>query len=247
VWLAGRLAERAGIEREAVINLGVYCALAGVAGAKLLMILVDVPAYLEDPGSLFSLATLQAAGIFYGGLIAALITGWVYIRRKRLPLWRTMDVFAPAVALGHGIGRLGCFSAGCCWGERTSLPWAVTFTNPEAAKFGTPLDVPLHPTQMYEAAGEFLIFGFLLWLLRRPHGEGSIIGVYLMSYAFLRFIVEFFRAHLVENPWGGPFSDDQWISLALFVAGAAIFASSRQGLAAKPAAKLEAQARRGRR
>jgi phosphatidylglycerol---prolipoprotein diacylglyceryl transferase len=247
VWLAGRLAREAGIDRDAVINLGVYCALAGVAGAKLLMIVLDMPTYMEDFGTLFSLATLQAAGIFYGGLIAALLTGWIYIRASKLPLWRTMDIFAPAVALGHGIGRLGCFSAGCCWGRPTTLPWAVTFSHPEAARFGTPLGVPLHPTQLYEAGGEFVIFGLLLWRLRRPHGAGSIIGLYLMLYSALRLLVEYVRDQQVENPWGGPFTDDQLISIGLFIAGAAFFwaARGRPGEEQVGTAELQRRRRKG--
>jgi phosphatidylglycerol:prolipoprotein diacylglycerol transferase len=191
------------------------------------MIIVDLPAYLEHPADLFSLATLQAAGVFYGGLIGAMLVGWLYMRSRKLPLWPTMDVFAPAIALGHGIGRLGCFAAGCCWGVETHLPWAVTFHNPEAARFGTPLDLPLHPTQLYEAAGEFLIFVFLLWRWRRPHGEGQIIGLYLVLYGVLRFAVEFVRFQQETRPWGGPLSDDQWISIGLFVIGAVLFAKGR--------------------
>ena len=156
LWMAGRLATRAGLNSDAVTNLGIYCALAAIAGAKLMMFLVDLPYYMQHAGEIFSLATLQAGGVFYGGLIAALAVAWWYMRRTRLPLWKTADVFAPAIALGHGIGRLGCFSAGCCWGVRTNVPWAVTFTNPVANDLvGVPLNVPLHPTQLYESFAEF--------------------------------------------------------------------------------------------
>jgi phosphatidylglycerol:prolipoprotein diacylglycerol transferase len=210
-----------------VINLGIYSALAGVAGAKLLMVIADFRNYAEHPGDLFTLATLQAAGVFYGGLLGAMLTGWLYMRVRKLPVWRTMDVFAPAIALGHGIGRLGCFSAGCCWGVESRLPWAVTFSSPEAARFGTPLGVPLHPTQLYEAFGEFAIFGYLLWRWRKPHGDGQIIGLYLALYAALRFFVEFVRYQQEPRPFGGPFSDDQWISLGLAALGALLLATRR--------------------
>jgi phosphatidylglycerol:prolipoprotein diacylglycerol transferase len=234
VWLTGRMAQQAGIDREAVINLGIYSALAGVAGAKLLMVAIDFRNYAEHPSDLFSLATLQAAGIFYGGLIGAVIVGLLYMRRRKLPPWRTLDLFAPAIALGHGIGRLGCFSAGCCWGVETHLPWAVTFSNPEAARFGTPLGVPLHPTQLYEALGEFAIFAFLLWRWRKPHRDGQILGMYLTLYAALRFAVEFVRFQQEPPPWGGPLSDDQWISIGLFAIGVALIAL-RPVSSAKPA------------
>ena len=143
------------------------------------------------------------------------------MRKAKLPGWKTADVFAPAIALGHGIGRLGCFSAGCCWGVQCDLPWAVTFTNPVAHDLvGVPLNVPLHPTQLYEAFAEFAIFGILYWRIRKPHADGAIIGVYLMLYSTARFIVEFFRLHEQGNLLGGPFDTSQWISVGLFLLGA---------------------------
>ena len=222
LWLAGRLSREAGLNVDAVTNLGIYCALAAIGGAKLMMLLVDIPYYAQHPGEIFSLATLQAGGVFYGGLIAALGAAVWYMRKTGLPGWKTADVFAPAIALGHGIGRIGCFSAGCCWGVECHRPWAVTFTNPVAhALVGVPLDLPIHPTQLYEAFAEFAIFGFLYWRTRSPHGEGGIIGTYLMLYSTARFTVEFFRVHEQGNVLGGAFDTSQFISAGLFLLGAA--------------------------
>jgi phosphatidylglycerol---prolipoprotein diacylglyceryl transferase len=227
LWVATKLAARERLDVEAVTNLGIYCALAAIAGAKLMMLAVDFRYYLERPADFFSLATLQAGGVFYGGLIAALAVSWWYMRRKGLPLLKTSDVFAPAIALGHGIGRLGCFSAGCCWGVACDRPWAVTFTDPAAARLvGVPLDIALHPTQLYEAFAEFLIFGFLLWRIRRPHAPGRIIGLYLMLYSTARFIVEFYRFHEQGNVAGGPLDTSQYISMGLFALGAWWFTRS---------------------
>jgi phosphatidylglycerol---prolipoprotein diacylglyceryl transferase len=224
LWMAGRLAVRAGLNSDAVTNLGIYCALAAIAGAKLMMFVVDVRYYMDHPGEIFSLSTLQAGGVFYGGLIAALAIAWWYMKRTKLPLWKTADVFAPAIALGHGIGRLGCFSAGCCWGVRCSLPWAVTFTNPVAKDLvGVPLNVPIHPTQIYEALAEFLIFVVLYWRIQKAHRPGSIISLYLILYSTARFIAEFFRFHKQGNLWGGPLDASQWNSIVLFLMGAAYF------------------------
>lgn len=228
LWVAGKLAVRAGLNSDAVTNLGIYCALAAIAGAKVMMILVDLPYYLQHPGEILSLSTLRAGGVFYGGLIAALAVSWWYMRRTSLPLWKTADVFAPAIALGHGIGRLGCFSAGCCWGVRCSMPWAVTFTNPVAKDLvGVPLNVPLHPTQLYESFAEFLIFGVLYWRIQRAHRPGAIISLYLILYSTARFIVEFFRFHEQGNLWGGPLDTSQWISILLVLAGATYFMRPR--------------------
>ena len=231
LWMVGRLAREARLNPDSVTNLGLYCALAAIAGAKLMMFIVDVPYYMEHPGQIFSIETLQAGGVFYGGLIAALAVSWWYMRRTKLPLLRTADVFAPAIALGHGIGRIGCFTAGCCWGDRCDLPWSVTFRSAEAHdRVGVPLGVPLHPTQIYEAVAEFLIFGVLYWRFHRAHRDGAIISLYLVLYSAVRFVVEFFRYHEQGNLWGGPLDTSQWISIGLFLLGGAYFISSRGGL-----------------
>ena len=241
LWITGRLAAKSGLNRESVLNLGIYCALAGIAGAKLLMIALD-PSIRGDWREVFSLSTLQAAGIFYGGFVAALATAVVYMKRTYLPVLKTMDAFAPGLAVGHAIGRLGCFSAGCCWGLPTRLPWAVTFTNPRANQLvGVPLEEPLHPTQLYESLGELIIFTALYFRFLRPHREGSIISLYLILYGTLRFLVEFVRFHDQQsNPLTGPFSTEQWISLALVATGLCywLFARNRQAItqAASPAA-----------
>ncbi len=216
--MISRLCKREGLNQDTVINLAVYCALAGIAGAKILMIVLD-PEYRAHPAEIFSLATLQSAGIFYGGFIAALVTAYVYMRRMHLPVLRTADLFAPGVALGHAIGRLGCFAAGCCWGRPTHLPWAVTFTNPDARAVGVPLGVPLHPTQLYEAFAELVICGILYHLATRRHKPGSVLGAYLVLYGIARLAIEFFRAHDESNPLGLSLSLEQWISLSLGVLG----------------------------
>ena len=236
LWLAGKLAARVGLNVDAVTNLGIYCALAAIIGAKLMMFLVDFSYYKEHPSEIFSLSSLQAGGVFYGGLIAALAVSWWYMRKTRLPLLKTADVFAPAIALGHGIGRLGCFSAGCCWGVECHLPWAVTFTNPAAHDLvGVPLMVPLHPTQLYEAFSEFFIFGLLYWRFAKVHTPGAVISLYLILYSTARFVVEFFRYHEQGNLWGSPLDASQWISIALFVLGASYYLVGRRRLTAQTA------------
>lgn len=236
LWMAGKLAKSTGLSSDAVTNLGIYCALAAIVGAKLMMFVLDAPYYAQHPEQFFSLATLQAGGVFYGGLIAALIVGFWYMRKAKLPPLRTADAFAPAIALGHGIGRLGCFSAGCCWGIECQRSWAVTFTNPVAQELvGVPLNRPLHPTQLYEAFAEFLIFGILYWRFRRPHAKGAIIGLYLLLYSTARFIVEFFRVHDQANPFGGPLNASQLISIGLFLLGLYFVSSTRRSSPASPA------------
>ena len=211
-----RLSRRIGLPTENVTNLVVYCAVAGIAGAKLFMILFDLPDYLHDPGQIFTLQTLQAAGVFHGGFIAALIVAVLYMRKQHLPVWKSMDAFAPGVAIGQTIGRLGCFAAGCCWGRECDLPWGVRFRSDFAAP--VPLDKTLHPVQLYESAADLLIFGILYWYFKRAPRPGNVIGLYLVLYSAARFSIEFYRVH--EQSLLGPFSLTQWIALGLLVLGA---------------------------
>ncbi len=226
--LASRLAQRAGLDPDRVASLGVYVAVAAIAGAKVFLVLSDWRYYARNPAQILSLGTLQAGGVFFGGLVAALLVAAWYMRRAGLPALRTADTFAPAIALGHSIGRVGCFMAGCCWGRHANLPWSVTFTKPLAHELvGVPLGIPLHPAQIYESIAELIIFGILWLRVRRPHREGSIIGLYLVLYSAFRFCVEFVRDPAdLSYPLGGPLSFTQWTALAL--AGLGIYLLSRR-------------------
>ncbi len=190
--IALRRARTRGLNPQRVMDLGIWIILSALVGAKLLLLAVDVRRYAANPRELWDLA--QAGGVFYGGLIAGVSAGLWYGYRHGLPLWTTADVFAPGIALGHVVGRLGCLMAGCCFGRPTSVPWAITFTNPSAARVGTPLGVPLHPTQLYEAGAEALILGVLLVLERRGRPfAGRTFWSYMLLYGVSRFVIEFYR------------------------------------------------------
>jgi phosphatidylglycerol:prolipoprotein diacylglycerol transferase len=213
-----RLARRACMPAEQITNLAVYCAIAGLLGAKLFMFLFDIGDYVRDPGRIFTLETLQAAGVFHGGFIAAFLMALFYMRRQHLPAMKTMDILAPGIAIGQGIGRLGCFAAGCCWGRECDLPWGVRFRSDFAAP--VPLDKTLHPVQLYESVADLLIFAILYRQASRAHRPGQVIGWYLVLYSTARFVIEFFRVH--EQSLVGPFSLTQWIALGLLLLGTAI-------------------------
>ena len=217
--VAVRLAQQAGLEKEKVFNLGIYLALGGMIGAKAFLIFQERAYYWHNPGQIFSMATLQSGGIFHGGLLVALAVALWYTRRLRLPFLKTADAFAPGIALGHSIGRLGCFSAGCCWGKVTDLPWGVTFTNPYSNEtVGVPLGTPLHPTQLYESVAELAIFVFLYSCYRKKRFDGQIFGWYLLLYPAARFLIEFLRDHSSEAFfWQHIFSDAQAVSAVLMV------------------------------
>jgi phosphatidylglycerol---prolipoprotein diacylglyceryl transferase len=219
-----RLARRAGLQAEQITNLAVYCAIAGIVGAKLFMFLFDLGDYVRDPGRIFTLETLQAAGVFHGGFIAALLMAWLYMRRQHLPVFGTMDILAPGVAIGQAIGRLGCFAAGCCWGRECDLPWGVHFRSDFAAP--VPLDKALHPVQLYESVADFFIFWLLYRFATREHRPGQVIGLYLTLYSAARFVIEFFRVH--EQSTVAGLSLTQWIAAGLFVLGVGILLRGSQ-------------------
>jgi phosphatidylglycerol:prolipoprotein diacylglycerol transferase len=183
----------AGLDAARVMDFGIYLIIAALVGAKLMLVVVDFGYYRANPREILSLA--RAGGVFYGGLVAALVVGLLLVRRYKLPMWRTGDMIAPGIALGHVIGRLGCFLAGCCFGRPTTVPWAVTFHDPQAAvNVGTPLDVPLHPTQLYDAGAELLILVALLATERKGKPfPGRTFWLYMLLYAISRFIIEIFR------------------------------------------------------
>ncbi len=186
-------ARHRGIDGARVMDLGIYLIIAALVGAKLMLIVVDFKYFVANPREIASL--VRAGGVFYGGLLGALVTALVLVRRYNFRIWTTADLFAPGIALGHVIGRLGCLLAGCCYGKPTDLPWGITFTNPEAAaNVGTPLGIPLHPTQLYDAGAELLILILLLVTERRGRPfEGRTFWLYMLLYGISRFIIEFFR------------------------------------------------------
>jgi phosphatidylglycerol---prolipoprotein diacylglyceryl transferase len=190
--VAARLGARDGLPRERIYDLGLWMLLAALVGSKVLMLWTE-PSYAEDPLHLLSLDFLRSGGVFYGGLIGATLTGYFLARYYGLPWWKTADAFAPGIALGQAIGRLGCFAAGCCWGKPTSLPWGVRFTPLGHEITGVPVDVDLHPTQLYESAATLIIFFFLIWLHRRKRFSGQAILFYAVLYSITRFCIEFLR------------------------------------------------------
>ena len=233
LWLARRQAERAGLDLERVWNLGIYMVLAALVGSKLWLVFADWGYYVAHPGEIFTFSTLLSGGIYYGGFLTALAVALLYARHFRMRFLALADVYAAPLALGHAIGRLGCFAAGCCYGKPTTLPWGVTFTSPYARELvGTPLGIPLHPTQLYEAAAEFLIFAFLFFPGRRQRFTGQLFASYAVLYGLARGTVEFFRGDPDRTLLaGGDFSLMQVVSFALIVMG--IFLLTRQRASAQ--------------
>jgi phosphatidylglycerol---prolipoprotein diacylglyceryl transferase len=192
IFVTVRLAQRDGLPKERIYDLCLWLLLSSLVGSKLLMLFTE-PEYRQNPMMLFSLDFLRSGGVFYGGLIGAIITGFVLMRRWQLPWWKTADACASGIALGNVLGRQGCFSAGCCWGKPTTLPWGVRFSELGHEVTGVPIDAKLHPTQLYESFAMLIVFFFLLWLHKKKKFSGQVILTYAIIYATVRFLIEFVR------------------------------------------------------
>ncbi len=215
LWIAVTQAKREGIPAVRITDLGFYILLSAIIGSRLFFVLINAGHYINHP--LDMLKIWEGGLVFYGGLLLAVpVTVW-YARKTGLDLWRTADIFAPSIAIGHVFGRLGCFAAGCCHGRAADdLPWGVIFTDPECL---APTNMPLHPTQLYESGGELLIFVTLILARNRKSFDGQLFIIYLILYAILRFIVEFFRGDAGRGFIMGGLSVSQGISMLLLAAG----------------------------
>lgn len=237
LMIASRQARRARLPAEQVTDLAVYVLIAGLLGAKLALLIVEWGYYSKNLGELFSL--LQSGGVFYGGLLAALPVAWWYARRHALPGWSAADALAPGVVLGQSVGRLGCFAAGCCFGKPASVPWAVTFRDLYAARaVGTPMDTPLHPTQLYESLATFLILLVLLAVARRKRFEGQVMLSYVLLYSCARFVIEIFRGDPARGSvFRGALSTSQFVALVLVLGALVLWPYlARRGRPAPPLA-----------
>jgi phosphatidylglycerol:prolipoprotein diacylglycerol transferase len=225
ILVAVRLAARDGLPRERIYDLSLWMLLGGLIGSKILMLFTE-PEYRDHPLQLLSLDFLRSGGVFYGGLIGAVLTGYFLMKRYKLPWWKTADACAPGIAIGNFFGRQGCFAAGCCWGKPTNLPWGVKFTELGHQITGVPTDVYLHPTQLYESFAMLFVFFFLLWMHKRKKFSGQVILLYALLYSIVRFAIEFVR----DDPRGDIFglttltglSTSQMISLVVGIAAAVL-------------------------
>ena len=200
ILITVKLAARDGLPREKIYDLCLWMLLCSLIGSKILMLFTE-PEYRDHPLQLVSLDFLRSGGVFYGGLIGAILSGYFLMRRYQLPWWKTADACAPGIAIGNFFGRQGCFAAGCCWGKPTTLPWGVKFTELGHEITGVPLDVRLHPTQLYESFAMLLVFFFLLWLHKHRRFNGQVILFYALLYSVIRFAIEFLR----DDPRGDLF------------------------------------------
>ncbi len=207
IWGIGRLFEREGYSKDAVFEMVILMVIFGLIGSHLAYIMVyQWEEFLADPLMFFSIKNGIEGMIWYGALIGGMIPFVIYLHRKRMSFWKVADMFAPFLALGYALVRVGCFLRGCCYGEVTSSAWGVVF--PVVDEFTR------HPTQLYSSLLNLILFIILIWLYPQRRFNGQIFLLYLIGYGIYRFIVEFFRETVV---FYGVFSMGQVYTLGLLV------------------------------
>ena len=211
LWLSSREAKRNGLDPALVQDFAFYALLGGIVGARLYFVVFSNPAYfLQKPGEIVAVwhGGISIIGALLGGFLTAL---W-YCRKKQLPFWRFADTLAPGVALGQAAGVIACLLNGDSYGKRADLAWAITYTDPRSM---APLNVPLHPVEIYEMAAYLLVF-FLVWQSRGKYKTpGFTFLTYLASYGGARFAVEFFRGNPAIFAWGIPAAQVFGVALVL--------------------------------
>ena len=164
------------ISKQQVYDFLFYVILVGIIGARLFYVMLDLPYYKSNPLEIFQV--WKGGLVYYGGFVAVLIFAFFYCKYKKINIVKLIDVFAPALALGHAFGRIGCFFSGCCYGKSSACFFAIAHK---------------HPTQLYEAFGNLIIFFVLHSFLKKTHKDGYVFVLYMVMYSVLRFFVEFFR------------------------------------------------------
>lgn len=219
MWWGGYDARRRGENPQRIMDLVFYMLLSGVLVSRLHYILVVDPGmFLRAPLDVFKI--WQGGITWYGGVIGGTLGVVAYVWYYKLSFWTCADIVAPGLSIGHAIGRLGCLMAGCCHGLPSPVGAWYGITFPDGVGSLAPAGIPLYPTQLMESAGEVLIFLFLVWRGRHQKFSGQIVALYLMVYAVLRFVLEYFRGDTDRGWFWEPYvSTSQGIAVFMFAAG----------------------------
>ena len=218
MWTATRRARRANLSGDLIADVTLWLMLGGIVGARF----VYVTTYWQtefagQPRS--EIFMVQHGGlVFYGGLIGATMAGIIYLLWKKLPLWKVADVLAPSIALGSVFGRIGCLLNGCCYGYACEKPWAIHFPADHATA-----GVGVHPTEIYDALLNLVLYLALAYFFRRKKFDGQIFAMYLMGYAIFRSIAEHFRGDYPADHIHNGLTSAQVVSIGIFIAGAALW------------------------
>jgi len=216
ITLSARTAQKEGMDPEKIMDLGLYLIIGAIVGSRLFFVIRNYKSYINEPLGVFKV--WEGGLVYYGGLMLVIPICFWYTKKHSIPLRKCIDVFAPYISLGQSIGRLGCFSAGCCYGSPSELPWSVVYTNPNSL---APLNIPLHPSQLYSSALNITVFFILLWTYKRKSFDGQVFSLYLVLYAVIRFILETLRSDPRGSLtlFGVLLSTSQFVSILGFIFG----------------------------
>ena len=217
LWTATRRARHTNVSGEAIADVTLWLMVGSIVGARF----VYVTTYWKTQfaGEPFSeVFMIQHGGlVYYGGLIGATMAGIIYLAWKKLPVWKVADILAPSIALGSIFGRIGCLLNGCCYGRACDLPWAIHFPADHETH-----GAAVHPTEIYDALLNLVLYLALAWLFRRKKFDGQIFAIYLMGYAIFRSLAEYFRGDYPTDHVHAGLTSAQVVSLPMFAAGLAL-------------------------
>jgi len=226
IYAARWRARQVGIASEAILDMGLIAVCAGILGARLFHVIENAADYFRgDESPVLKILAINRGGlVWYGGFLAAAAAIFIFLRRKKLPFLRTLDIIAPSVVLGLGFGRIGCFLNGCCYGKPTSLPWGVVFPAGALPYHGDPAKpwtyfaegTRLHPTQLYMSLSAFALFGILSYIFAHRRREGEVTFWLLFLYPIARFLNEMLRGDTRPDPRLGGLSISQKVSILVF-------------------------------
>lgn len=213
IFIAKREARLVGVDPEKIADFIFWVLVAAIVGSRVFYVVIYWDKYF--PGDFLDVFKIWEGGlVFYGGFVGAVIIALIYIPKNNLPFWKVSDIITPCIPFGHFLGRLGCFSAGCCHGKACELPWAVVYSNADSL---APLGVPVHPTQLYESFCNLLIFAFILFYKRYKKFDGQVFLTYVIIYAVTRSVIEMFRGDFRGDEIFGVLSTSQAIAGVLFL------------------------------
>lgn len=218
LWTASRRGLGDGFAPEKILDLGPWLILGAILGARVLY----VTTYWREEFSsrpLNEIFMIQHGGlVYYGGLMGASLACIVYARMKKLPLWKFADALAPSIPLGYVFGRFGCLMNGCCYGRVCTLPWAIHFPEQHETH-----GLPLHPTQIYDSLLNAMLYAALAWHYRHKKIDGQVFAAYLIGYAIIRSIVEYFRGDYSTEHLHGGLTPAHLVSIVIFATGLILF------------------------
>jgi len=214
MWTASRRGVKDGIPSDRVYEAGTWLIFGTIIGARTLYVISYWHESFAGHPWTDVFKVWEGGLVFYGGLIGAILSSLIYIRLRRLPVWKFGDALAPSIALGYFVGRFGCLMNGCCYGRPTSIPWAIHFPHDHPTG-----GVGVHPVQLYDAVLNLGFYGLLVWLHRHKKFDGQVFAGYLIGYALLRSFVETFRGDYPVHYLGGVATPAQLVSVAILVSG----------------------------